>query len=50
MTGEEKLDSFTTDEAVRPKKDTPRTVRVKFVAERKGHNFLMDAIIIFNYW
>ena len=49
MTGEEKVDSLMREEAVSPKKETPKMVRVKFVVDRKGHNFLTEAIIIFNY-
>ena len=49
MTGEEKVDSLMREEAVSPKKETPRMERVKFVVDLKGHNFLTEAIIIFNY-
>ena len=39
---------MTMEMAVIPKKEKPRMEMVKLAADRKGHNFLMDAIIIFN--
>lgn len=48
MTGLENFDYFMILMPTRPTPEIPSTVKTKLDAFLKGHNFLMDAIIIFN--